>query len=479
MAETNPERTAQPPDEPRSLRGLRVGVVGLGVEGVDIVRFLAAEEAAEIVVSDQRSEERLAERIAELAGIDFGLTSNDPELAAAIDVLFVSQGVPDDLVLVRAAEQRGIPVTAMMRHFLHRCPVPTIGITGSAGKTTTTSLVGAMFRAAGRDVFVGGNIGMGPLSALSKIGPATDVVLELSHTQLARTDRSPHLAAVLNVTPNHLDQFDWDEYVGLKRNLVRHQKGSDFVVLPSDDPVGAALAADTPAELVRFGLHEFRGHGATVQNGRIVVHSTDGPTDVCTLNMIQLPGEHNLYNVLGAVAIASAWGLPAQAQAEAIAAFEGVPHRLQTIGMVDGVRYIDDSIATAPERTVAALRALSEPVVLLLGGREKRLPLDRLSEEASHRARAVICFGEAGPNFAEQLERAWAALDGAPSVSLVEDLPAAVEAARTAAQRGDAVLLAPAGTSFDAYDNFETRGDQFAELVAGLVAGGRGDDGAG
>ena len=477
MAEAKPERTAQPPAEPLSLRGLRVGVVGLGVEGVDIVRFLAEEAAAEIVVSDRRSEQRLSSRIIELAGIDFRLTSNDPELAAEIDVLFVSQGVPDDLPLVRAAEQRGIPVSAMMRHFLHRCPVPTIGITGSAGKTTTSSLVAAMFRAAGRDIFVGGNIGTGPLAVLSKIGPATDVVLEVSHTQLARTDRSPHLAAVLNVTPNHLDQFSWDEYVALKRNLVRHQRGSDIVVLPSDDPVAAGLAADTPAELVRFGLHQFRGRGATVENGRIVVHLADGPSDVCAVDTIRLPGEHNLYNVLGAVAIASAWGLPPEPQAEAIAAFEGVPHRLHTIAVLDSVRYIDDSIATAPERTVAAMRALTEPVVLLVGGREKKLPLDGLSAEASRRARAVICFGEAGATFAEHLRRAWAAFDDAPPISLVADLPAAVEAARDAAQSGDAVLLAPAGTSFDAYDNFEARGDHFAQLVHGVVPGEGGADG--
>lgn len=468
MAEAKPERTAPPPAEPLSLRGLRVGVVGLGIEGTDIVRFLAQEAAAEIIVSDRRSEQRLSSRISELAGIDFRLTSNDPELAAEIDVLFVSQGVPDDLPLVRAAEGRGIPVTAMMRHFLHRCPVPTIGITGSAGKTTTTSLVGAMFLAAGRDVFVGGNIGTGPLAALSRIGPATDVVLEVSHTQLARTDRSPHLAAVLNVTPNHLDQFSWDDYVALKRNLVRHQRGSDIVVLPSDDPVAAGLLADTPGELVRFGMHQFRGRGATVENGRIVVHLANGPADVCAVDTIRLPGEHNLYNVLGAVAIASAWGLPPEPQADAIAAFAGVPHRLHTIAVLDGVRYIDDSIATAPERTVAALRALTEPVVLLLGGREKKLPLDGLSEEASRRARVVICFGEAGATFADQLRRAWATLDDAPPVALVDDLPAAVEAARQAAQRGDAVLLAPAGASFDAYDNFEARGDHFAQLVQGL-----------
>ncbi len=467
----------QTPPEPRSFRGLRVGVVGLGVEGMDIVRFLQAEGAAEIVVSDRRKADSLQARLTELAGIPLRLVNNDPKLVDRIDALFVSQGIPTSLPLVQSAHNRGLPVTSMMRHFLHRCPVPAIGITGSAGKTTTTTLVGEMFRAAERKVFVGGNIGTGPLAALPTIDEGTDVVLEISHTQLARTNRSPHLAAVLNVTPNHLDQFSWDDYVDLKRNLVRYQSRADIVVLPTDDEIAAGLASDTPARLTTFGITRFQGPGATVAGSRIVWHGASGASgasDVCDIGEIQVPGEHNLYNVLAAVAIGGAWGLDVAAMARAIREFQGVPHRLQTVAEIDGVRYIDDSIATAPERTVAALLSLDQPIVLLLGGREKRLPFDTLADEARTRCRAVICFGEAGPIFADALQDAWQDAPAAPPVDAVDDLRAAVAIAHLRAQSGDAVLLAPAGTSFDAYVNFEARGEHFAALAQEMGKGGAG-----
>ena len=430
-----------------------MGVVGLGVEGIDIVRFLHAERAAEIVVSERRPIDELRSQIRALDGIPVAIEAggNHPGLASRVDVLFASQGVPDELPLLAAARAAGVPITAMMRLFLQRCPAPVIGITGSAGKTTVTSLVGAMFEASGRPAFVGGNIGRGLLSALDEIGPETTAVVEISHTQLARTDRSPRLAAVLNVTPNHLDQFGWDAYVDLKRNLVRHQRPGDIAVLPSDEPVAAGFAADTPATVYRFGTAPgtgpFAGPGATLAGDQIVWRDGDVERAVCPLASIRLPGAHNRDNVLAAVAIGGAWGLPAPAMADAIRDFEGVPHRLETVAEIGGVRYVDDSIATTPERAVAALRALDGPIVLLLGGREKRLPLSPLAEAARGRLRAAIGFGEAGALFTAALRDA----GSAPETVVHDDLAAAVQAARAIARPGDTVLLSPAGTSFDAY----------------------------
>ena len=466
---SDPVEQRAPIEEPLDFAGLRVGVVGLGIEGIDIVRFLHAEGAAEIVVSEQKPVEAMRAEIAALEGIPFAIEAggNDPALARRIDVLFVSQGVPDTLPLLAAARAAGVPITAMMRLFLKRCPAPVIGITGSAGKTTVTSLVGAMFRAAGRRVVVGGNIGRGLLSALDGITPATSVVLEISHTQLARTDRSPQIAAVLNVTANHLDQFDWDEYVALKRTLLRHQTAADIVVLPTDEPVAASFADETPATLHRFGLRAFAGPGATVVDDRIVLRDSRGAGEpVCEVAAIPLPGEHNRDNVLAACAIGGAAGLPVAAMARAIRDFKGVPHRLETVAQRGGVRYVDDSIATTPERTVAALRALTGPIVLLLGGREKRLPMAPLLEAARGRLRAVIGFGEAGALFTEAFRR-----DAAPPrVVVCDDLAAAVAQAQEIARPGDTVLLAPAGTSFDAYPNFAARGDHFRSLVGGEEA---------
>ena len=459
--------------EPRSFRGLRAGVVGLGLEGQDIVRFLHREGATEIMVSDRKPADALQSQVQALAGIPFVLEAggNDTSLAERVDVLFVSQGVPANLPLLQEAQARALPVTAMMRLFLQRCPAPVTGITGSAGKTTTTALVGEILRAAGTPVFVGGNIGVGLLEALPQITAKMTVVVEISHTQLARTDRSPHVAAVLNVTPNHLDQFRWDAYVDLKRNLVRYQTTDDIVVLPIDNETAYALGADTPARPYFFGLEALPGPGATVRDGAIVWEPAGGgggSQNVLPIAAVQLPGEHNLRNILAAVAICGAGGAPPQAMAAAIAGFTGVPHRLQTVAVAAGVRFVDDSIATAPERTVAALRAIAGPIVLLLGGREKRLPLQPLAREALGTVRTVICFGEAGPGFAAFLRGEWSGRADAPSIRETSDLPEAVEVARRASQPGDAVLLSPAATSFDAYENFVARGDHFAALVAAL-----------
>ena len=457
--------------DPRSFLGLRVVVVGLGIEGVDAVRFLHREGAAEIIVSDAKTSDALRNQIRALSGIPFALQAgtNDARLAERVDAVVVSQGVPDTLPLIQEAERRHVPVTSMMRLFLLRCPVPVIGITGSAGKSTTTSLVAEMLRAADVPVLVGGNIGTGLLNALDSIDAQTRVVLEISHTQLTRSNRSPHLAAVLNVTPNHLDQFSWDEYVELKRNLVRYQSAQDIVVLPSENETALAFRDSTPASPYYFGVERLPGPGATIVDDSIVWDGGDGPQSVCPVQAIQVPGEHNLRNVLAAVAIGATAGVPADAMGRAISAFRGIAHRLETVATVNGVRYIDDSIATAPERTIAALRAFDAPVVLLLGGREKQLPLDTLAREIVGRAHSVICFGEAGPMFADALRSLWDATSDSPPINVVTNVDEAVAQAHATGRPGDICLLSPAGTSFDAYDNFSKRGEHFATLVRGLA----------
>jgi UDP-N-acetylmuramoylalanine--D-glutamate ligase len=469
---------AEPPrTEPSSYAGLRVGVVGLGVEGQDAVQFLRAEGASTIVVFDRRSAAEFADLHAALNEVDFELRPDSPRAldAADFDALIVSQGVLDAHPLVAAAHAGGLPISATARLFLQRCPAPVIGITGSAGKTTTTTLVHRLLQAAGRRVVVGGNIGSGILAQLDTIDRDTAVVLEISHTQLLRTDRSPHLAAVLNITPNHLDQFDWAAYVDLKRNLVQHQTPDDIVVLPTDNAEAAALASDTPARRYWFGTAPGE-HGAFVEDDRIIWRDDGVQQDVAPLGAIQLRGPHNVQNVLAAVAIVGAWGAPLESAATAIANFRGVPQRLEEIATIDGVLYVNDSIATTPERTLAALRSFDAPIVLLLGGREKQLPLDELAAAARKRARAVVGFGEAGAAFLAPLGTS----ADVPALRNVPALPEAVSSAHELAQPGDVVLLSPAGTSFDAYVDFADRGRHFVELVQALARERieRGGDGA-
>lgn len=454
------------------LAGRRVTVVGLGIEGVDLVRYLA-RRGAEVTVSDAKPPEKLAARIEEIAGLPVRLSlgGNRPDDILAAEAVFLSQSVPLDLPALRRAKERGVPIGSMLGLFLELCPGPIVGITGSSGKSTTTALVGQMFEADERPVFVGGNIGVGLLDHLPTLRPYTWSVLEISHTQLQLVERSPHVAAVLNITPNHLDRFSWDDYRRLKSRLVAHQRSLDVAVLNYDDPECAALRAATPARVLWFSLGpKVPGDGVSVKEGWAVLRMGRLRERLFPLSAIKLRGRHNQANAVAAAAIAAACGVSPEAIACAAEGFRGVPHRLQLVAEAEGVRYYNDSIATTPERTLAGLRSFSEPVVLLLGGRDKHLPLEMLAREALARCRAIVLFGEAAGKLEAALTVA-APPSGRrrPPISRADGLPEAVAIARSHARTGDVVLLSPACTSFDAYDNFERRGEHFASLVHDLV----------
>jgi UDP-N-acetylmuramoylalanine--D-glutamate ligase len=454
------------------LVGKRVTVLGLGIEGVDLVRYLAAN-GARVTVSDMRSSEALANRIQELNGlpVEYSLGQNSVEAATSADMLFVSQGVPLTLPSVEAAQEQGVPVSSMTRLFLERCQGITIGITGSSGKTTTTALTAAMFAEAGRKHVVGGNIGVGMLRLLDDITPDTMVVLELSHTQLETAGHSPHIACVLNVTPNHLDRYSWPEYTALKLRILQFQTDSDIAVLNLDDEVAASFVTEAPGQVFWFSAkREPTGDGAFIREGQVVWRRGGVETKLFGVDEIPLRGQHNVSNVLAAVALGCVSGTEFDSVATAVREFRPVEHRIELVGEVAGVTYYNDSIATTPERTLAGLRSFEEPVVLLLGGRGKNLPLDELAREAVERCRAVVCFGEAGPELEAALGEVEQEHEG-PAVQRVSALPEAVMAARSLAQPGDVVLLSPACTSYDAYENFEQRGQDFRDQVRLIATG--------
>src|SRR3990172_9185020 len=372
------------------LVGKRVTVLGLGIEGTDLVRYLTSHGAT-VTVSDAKSPEALSRRIKELDGLPvrFSLGANRIEDAVSADMVFVSKGIPLSLPASEAAREQGVPVSSMTRLFLELCPGIVIGITGSSGKTTTTALVAAMFAAAGRRHVVGGNIGTGLLGLLDCVTPETWVVLELSHSQLETAERSPHVACVLNVTPNHLDRYSWEEYVALKLRILQGQTRDDIAVLNLDDEVVCSFATETPGKIVWFSARRPPSGGATAFGGEGAIVWRQGAVDSKLLSVSEIPlrGAHNVANVLAAVAIAGAVGLDAGAIARAVREFKPVPHRIELVGEIDGVAYYNDSIATTPERSLAGLRSFTEPVVLLLGGHEKHLPLEELANEALERCR--------------------------------------------------------------------------------------------
>src|SRR3990172_155114 len=295
-------------------RDKRVTVVGLGIEGADLVRYLTRQGAV-VTVSDAKPAEELKSGIAEIEGLPVRLSlggNNERDVLEA-DAVFVSQGVPLDRPALRKAGESGIPIRSMLGLFLELCAGPVAGITGSSGKTTTTALVGEMFQADERPVFVGGNIGVGLLDRLSSVRPYTWTVLEVSHTQLQLVDRSPHVAAVLNITPNHLDRFSWDEYRRLKANLIRFQGRGDTAVLGLDDPEARALAPAVKGDLLWFSLAaEIPGDGVYVSEGWAVLQRGKLRQRLFALSSLRLRGRHNQSNALAAAALATACGVSAE-----------------------------------------------------------------------------------------------------------------------------------------------------------------------
>jgi UDP-N-acetylmuramoylalanine--D-glutamate ligase len=299
--------------------------------------------------------------------------------------------------------------------------------------------------------------------------------MEFSSFQLELVTTSPHIAAVLNITPNHLDRHgSMQAYIDAKARILQHQEPSDIAVLGRDNPAALGLARETKAGAVwLFSLGDRPQPGAYLEGDVLALAYPDaGPQAVCRRSAVKLRGAHNLLNVLAACAIAGAASVPVDAMRAAIESFEGVPHRLEPVARVKDVLWVNDSIATAPERVVAALRSFDEPLVLLAGGRDKDLPWQQFAAEAAGRVRHLICFGEAGAMIAQHVSFAWMRVgeeSALEKVEVVEDLPAAVVRAAASARPGELVLLSPGGTSYDAYRDFEERGEHFRDLVRELA----------
>ena len=451
------------------LAGRRVLVIGFGRQGKALARWLPTV-GAHVIVNDQRDAETLDLEPESWPRVTFVLGGHPEELLEHVDLVCVSGGVPLDLPLLQVARARRMAVTNDAQLFLERCPAPVIGITGSAGKTTTTTLVGEICKASGLTTWVGGNTGSVLLDVMMGIRPDHQVVMELSSFQLELMHTSPHIGAVLNVTPNHLDRHgSMEDYMRAKAHLLAFQGAGDTAVLSRDDPGSIAMETVTKGRVLWFSMREMVTDGAFMVGQRLVVAgaaSPDGePHVICERDEIPLRGEHNVLNVLAACAIAGAAGIHPEAMSAAVRSFQPVPHRLETVRVVNGVSYVNDSIATAPERVVAALKSYEEPLVLLAGGADKKLSWDEMIALALYKSRHIIAFGRDGDIVVETVKK----LTGSTSaVTRVQTLEEAVELAASMAQSGDVVLLSPGGTSYDAYPDFVARGNHFRQLVMAL-----------
>ncbi len=463
------------------LAGKRVVVFGFGRQGVALARWLPSL-GADVVVTDSRSAKQLQLRRRDYPGVRFYLGGHPEDVLTGARLICVSGGVPLDLPVLKAARERGIPFSNDAQLFLERCPAPVIGITGSAGKTTTAALVADIVAKAGYKVWLGGNIGNPLIADLPRIKAGDIVVMELSSFQLELMTRSPAVAALLNLTPNHLDRHGtFENYADAKANILRYQAPNDVAVLGWDSPGSKAFEPIVAGELLAFSLYDMAPHGAFMLGNRLLVAGSASfdmhPHVVCERQEIPLRGDHNVLNALAACAITGGMGLAIDrpgvmpdVMRASIRDFKPVEHRLETVRELNGVTWVNDSIATAPERLLAALDSYDEPLVLLVGGMHKDLPWEAALHIALRKAKHIVIFGEDG---AKQVATKVANLLDKLRVpedmfSRARNLEAAVVRAAEVAEAGDVVLLSPGGASYDAYQDFAERGMRFRQLVSEL-----------
>jgi UDP-N-acetylmuramoylalanine--D-glutamate ligase len=471
--------------------GTRVLILGAARQGAALARWLSGHGAI-VTISDVRAEGDLVETIRALSGLEirWALGGHPTELLDGTDVLCLSGGVPTSIPIVQEAMLRGILLSNDTQIFMQAAPCTTIGITGSAGKTTTTALVGEMAKAvlehpadgsaspAGREQsrpFVGGNIGDPLLNYVDDMRAGDLAILEISSFQLEQMTLSPNIAAVLNITPNHLDRHaSMDEYTAAKARILEFQQATDKAVLGRGDAGAWSLRSKVKGAMYTFGLDRSQAAGDGSYCEDSLLYLLDHGVDIPLLRreQIQLRGDHNVLNVLAAFAIGQAAGLPLDAMLRAVEAFRGVPHRLELVRLLRGTRWYDDSIATTPERAAAAVRSFDEPIVLLLGGRDKNLSWEVLAKLVCDKVDHVLLFGEAAAKIEAALKDAGAGT-GHPgqrpyTIQHVPHLRDAVDKAHQVAQEGGVVLLSPGGTSFDEFTDFEERGASFRQWVQGL-----------
>ncbi len=452
-----------------SLSGARVTVMGLGLfgGGVGVTRHLV-RAGAHVTVTDLRSGDQLSESIQALGEcpVDLHLGGHVEEDFRTADLVVVNPAVPADSPWLRKARL----LESELNLFLKLCPTKRIvGVTGSNGKTTTTTLAGEMIRRAGERVFVGGNIGGSLLDSLEELSPEYVVVLELSSFQLDQMRAlswSPSVATVLNLTPNHLDRHGtMENYTSAKKQVFVHQKPGEWKVLNEDDPGVMGFSGVSSSSNLVFGTQPGTRPGARVE-GELIRIEFPGESSVLDTTGRRIPGLFNQQNMAAACALSFAvtgGGAKWRSAAEEVCrTFPGVPHRLEFVAVKRGVRYYNDSIATSPESTIVAITTLEGPVILLVGGYDKNLSMDALANTIGDRVRAVVAYGQTGPGIADLVR------GKGPDVIVADGFQEAVQSATDLAVAGDTVVLSPACASYDMFRNFVERGERFRAWVSGL-----------
>ncbi|MGN1058893.1 MAG: UDP-N-acetylmuramoyl-L-alanine--D-glutamate ligase [Clostridia bacterium] len=439
----------------KGLNHKEICVVGIGISHLPLIEYLV-QNGAQVTACDRKTEEQLGDTARHLRELGVSLHLGENYLSALSGALiFKTPGLRPDVPALLEAERQGIPVTTEMEVFMELCPAHVTAVTGSDGKTTTTTLIHRLLSAAGFTTHVGGNIGAPLLPVIDTIRPEDRVVLELSSFQLQTMKKSPQTAVITNISPNHLDYHtSYAEYIDAKKNILLYQTAENLAILNLDNEVTRAMTADAKGRVLTFS----RRQPADISLRGTEIYFYDEP--VLDTRNIRIPGGHNVENYMAAIgAVYPAVG--SQQIEQCAADFGGVPHRIEFVRELDGVRYYNSSIDSSPNRTINTLSVFSQPVVLIAGGKDKGIPYDDLGPAIRAHVKAMVLIGATAETIGAVARAA------APDVPVLyaKSYEEAVAQARGQAASGDVVLLSNASTSFDLFRNFEERGNLFKELV--------------
>ena len=441
-----------------SLRGKKIAVLGLGVSNQPLVRLLLSF-GCDVIGCDRTPREKVDVAVLELEQLGCKLSLGDTYLQGIeADIVFRTPGMHPHNPALLALRERGAEVTSEMEVFFEACPCRILAVTGSDGKTTTTTLISEMLKADGKQVWLGGNIGTPLLPLVMQMQETDFAVVELSSFQLMDMRRSPDRAVITNLAPNHLDVHkDMQEYVDAKKNIFAFQKPGDLLILNADNAITAELIG--PGE-TRFFSRQGKESHVRLEDGIIF----RGGEKVLDTGDILLPGVHNIENYMAAIAAVE--GLVSDEAIRSVAKnFGGVEHRIELVRVKDGVRFYNDSIASSPSRTIAGLRSFKDPVILIAGGYDKHIPYDVLGPEICEHVKKLFLCGATAAKIREAVENC----DGEkPEMVDCGDFESAVRAAAAAAESGDVVLMSPASASFDQFKNFMVRGECFKKIIKEL-----------
>ncbi len=453
------------------VRGRKVAFIGAGVSHRELIGQFV-EMGARVTLCDKRTADQMGDLAGRLAaqGVTLSLGPDYMQGFAGQDMILRTPGFEFFTPELQAAGKAGAEITSEMELFFELCPCEIVAVTGSDGKTTTTSLIAAMLRESGRTVHLGGNIGRALLPIIGEIAPTDMAVVELSSFQLISMHRSPKIAVVTNVTPNHLDHHkDMQEYIDAKRNILLWQTPPCRAVLGYENPVTRSMQADCKGEQVWFTRLRETDNGAFLraEDDTLCMAEQGVVTPILPRSEVRLRGLHNVENLLAASA--AVWGLvPVEVIARVGREFAGVEHRIEPVRTLDGVQWFNDSIASSPTRTIAGLRSFDQKILIIAGGYDKKIPYEPLAPEILAHVKALVLMGQTGPLIEKAVRECPGFEESGLVIEHAADMAEAVQKARALAKPGDIVSLSPASASFDLYPNFEVRGRHFKELVNAL-----------